>query len=75
MIGSGFLTAYRTHDDPATTVLPDTTYRIAGPTSHPVHETERVWRVMEALHAANDGDHAARVNAGEQINAAHESYR
>ena len=40
-----------------------------------MYENARVLRFMEALRAANEGDRAALVTAGEQMNAAHESYR
>ena len=58
-----------------TVVQPDAEYRVLGPTSHPIHENARVLRFMDALRAANDGDPAALVTAGEQMYAAHESYQ
>src|SRR5205085_1432942 len=75
IVGSEFLSKHKTHDDPVTTIQPDATYRVAGPASHPVQENERVLTFMEALKAANKGDEAARIKAGEQMYAAHESYR
>lgn len=75
IIGSEFLAEHKTHDDPVTTIQPDATYRVAGPTSHPVQENERVLVFMEALKAANDGDEVACIKAGEQMYAAHDSYR
>jgi len=75
MVGSEFLARYRTHDDPVTTIQPDATYRVAGPTRHPVEENERVLRFMDALRAAAAGDEAELVTAGEMMYGAHESYR
>ena len=52
ILGSEFLAKYKTHDDPVTTVQPDATYRVAGPTRHPIEENERVLRFIAALQAA-----------------------
>ncbi len=46
ILGSEFLAKYKTHDDPVTTVQPDATYRVAGPTRHPIEENERVLQVL-----------------------------
>lgn len=75
IVGSEFQSRYRTHDDSVTTVQPDAVYRVAGPTRHPVDENDRVLRFMQALRAANGGDEAALVTAGECMFAAHASYR
>ncbi len=75
IVGSDFLAQHRTHDDPVTTVQPDASYHVAGPTRHPVEENERVLAFMDALHAANDGEEKALVAAGENMFAAHASYR
>ncbi len=75
ILGSEFLARYKTHDDPVTTVQPDATYRVAGPTRHPIGENERVLRFIAALQAATGGDEHACVTAGEAMFAAHESYR
>jgi L-arabinokinase len=75
LVGSEFLAKYKTHDDPVTTIQPDATYRVAGPTRHPVEENERVLGFMRALQAANAGDEQARAAAGELMYAAHNSYR
>jgi L-arabinokinase len=75
IVGSEFLAAHKTHDDPVTTIQPDATYRVAGPTRHPVEENERVQKFMAALEAAKDGDEKMLEAAGEQMYAAHESYR
>ena len=75
ILGSDFLAKYKTHDDPVTVVQPDATYRVAGPTRHPIAENERVLKFIEALNAAKAGDEQALVAAGELMYAAHESYR
>lgn len=75
MVGSEFMQKHKTHDDPVTTIQPDATYQIARPTRHPVEENERVLKFMEALKAANAGDEKGLITAGEQMYAAHESYR
>ena len=75
MVGSEFLARHRTHDDPVTTVQPDATYRVAGPTRHPVEENERVLRFMDALKAAQMGHQEALLTAGECMFNAHASYR
>jgi galactokinase len=75
VLGSEFLTQYKTHDDPVTTIQPDATYRVAGPTRHPVEENERVLRFIDAVKGGKDGDEHACIAAGELMYAAHESYR
>ena len=75
MLGSEFLARYKTHDDPVTTIQPDATYRVAGPTRHPIWENERVLRFIAALQAAASGNERAYVEAGEAMYGAHESYR
>jgi L-arabinokinase len=75
MLGSEFLKKYKTHDDPVTTIQPDATYRVVGPARHPVGENERVLKFMDALRAAKSGDEKSLVAAGEQMYAAHASYR
>ena len=75
LLGSEFLARHKTHDDPVTKISPDATYRVAGPTRHPVEENERVLRFMEALRAAKGGDKAALITAGECMYGAHDSYR
>ena len=75
ILGSEFLAAHKTHDDPVTTIQPDATYRVAGPARHPVEENERVLKFIESLKAAKDGDEQAPVVAGEMMYGAHESYR
>src|SRR5208282_5995262 len=75
MLGSRFLDKYKTHDDPATQIQSDATYRVAGPTRHPVEENERVLKFMENLRAGREGDERALVAAGECMFGAHESYR
>lgn len=75
IIGSEFLARYKTHDDPVTTVQPDATYRVAGPTRHPIEENERVLRFIDSVNAAAQKNGDACVKAGEEMYAAHESYR
>jgi galactokinase len=75
LLGSEFLARHKTHDDPVTKIQPDATYRVAGPTRHPVEENERVLRFMDALRAAGLGNAEALVAGGECMYGAHESYR
>jgi galactokinase len=73
--GSAFLEQYRTHEDSMTEIQPDATYRVLGPTAHPIHENRRVLDFMDALRAASDGDETALRRAGECMFGCHESYR
>jgi galactokinase len=75
MLGSAFLAQHKTHDDPVTKISPDATYRVAGPSRHPVEENERVLKFMEALRAASSGGEEALVTAGECMYGAHQSYQ
>lgn len=75
ILGSEFLARHHSHEDPVTTIQPDATYRVAGPTVHPVEENARVLRFMEGLRAATAGDEAGLLVAGEMMFKAHESYR
>lgn len=75
MLGSEFMARHKTHDDPVTKIQPDATYRVAGPTRHPIEENERVLRFMDALRAGRDGNEAALIAAGECMYGAHASYR
>jgi galactokinase len=75
MVGSEFCAMFKSHDDAVTKVQPDATYRVCGPTRHPVEENERVLRFIEALKAAKNGEKAALIAAGEAMYGAHESYR
>jgi len=75
ILGSDFLSQFKTHDDPVTTIQPDATYRVVGPTRHPIGENERVLKFIEALKAAKAGAEPALVTAGEMMYGAHESYR
>ena len=75
VLGSTFLEQYKTHDDPVTKMQPDATYRVAGPTRHPIEENERVLKFIDALSAATAGDDHALTVAGDCMYAAHESYR
>ncbi len=74
ILGSEFRERHKTHEDPVTKISPDATYRVAGPTRHPIEENERVLKFMDALRAANCGDNAALVTAGECMFGAHDSY-
>jgi L-arabinokinase len=75
ILGSEFLRKHKTHDDPVTKISPDATYRVAGPTRHPVEENERVLKFMDALRAAKSGDEKSLVTAGECMYGAHDSYK
>jgi L-arabinokinase len=75
ILGSEFLSRYKTHDDPVTTIQPDATYRVAGPTRHPVEENERVLRFMDLLRSSSTEGEKALTEAGTMMYAAHESYR
>jgi galactokinase len=75
IVGAAFLTQHRTHDDPVTTIQPDATYRVAGPTRHAVEENERVLRFIDLLREAGTGDRTALAGAGECMFEAHASYR
>ena len=75
ILGSEFLEQHKTHDDSVTTIQPDATYRVAGPTRHPVEENERVLKFIESLQSAKSGDEQALITAGEMMYGAHESYR
>ena len=75
ILGSDFLAIYKTHDDPVSTIQPDATYRVVGPTRHPIGENERVLKFIAALQTAKSGDEKALVAAGELMYGAHESYR
>jgi len=75
ILGSEFLRQHKTHDDPVTKISPDATYRVAGPTRHPVEENERVLKFMDALRAAKNGDEKALITAGECMYGAHDSYK
>ena len=75
ILGSEFLKKHKTHDDPVTKISPDATYRVAGPTRHPVEENERVVKFMDALRSAKNGDEKSLIAAGECMYGAHESYR
>ena len=75
MIGSEFLSEYQTHEDPITHIQPDASYRILGPTAHPVYENHRVLKFMDCLKAASNGSKDALIAAGDYMFGSHESYR
>jgi L-arabinokinase len=75
ILGSNFLSRYKTHDDTVTTIQPDTTYRVAGPTRHPIEENGRVLRFMDHLREAPAQGEAALIAAGDLMYGSHESYR
>ncbi|HVX84658.1 MAG TPA: hypothetical protein VH253_07565 [Phycisphaerae bacterium] len=75
ILGSRFLAEHKTHDDPVTTIHPDATYRVAGPTRHPIEENERVLGFMDALRRAAKGDKPALIQAGQFMFGAHDSYK
>lgn len=75
MKGGEFLRAYGTHNDPVTRIDPETVYRIAGPTRHPVEEHDRVARFVRCLREFDDRGEAACIEAGRCMFDSHESYR
>lgn len=75
LLGSEFLALHKTHDDPVTTIQPDASYRVAGPTRHPIEENDRVLRFMEHLREVPKKGEQALIAAGELMYAAHGSYR
>ncbi|HEX8874322.1 MAG TPA: hypothetical protein VF780_06800 [Nitrosospira sp.] len=77
MVGSEFLAAYQSHDDPITRIQPDALYRVLGPTAHPVYENERVLKFIDCLQGASDGSdtEGACIAAGDLMYASHNSYR
>jgi L-arabinokinase len=75
ILGSDFLAKYQSHDDPITRIQPDATYRVAGPTAHPVYENLRVMKFIDHLTAAADKNEPDLVAAGECMVASHASYR
>jgi L-arabinokinase len=75
LLGDQFLSEFQTHDDPITVIQPDKTYRIQGPTAHPVYENDRVLKFIDYLKSASPKEEAALVAAGECMFASHESYR
>lgn len=79
MVGSAFLEQYQTHEDPITKIQPDATYRVQGPTAHPVYENQRVLDFIAHLKAAAEGEAAGAteqiIQAGECMFGSHASYR
>lgn len=76
IIGSEFLAEYKSHGDPITEIQPDATYRVAGPTVHPVYENQRVLKFMEHLKDASaTASEDALIAAGECMFGSHASYR
>jgi len=75
LLGDQFLSEFQTHDDPITVIQPDKTYRIQGPTAHPVYENDRVLKFIDYLKSASPKEEAALVAAGECMFASHQSYR
>ena len=75
ILGSEFMANYQSHDDPITRIQPDATYRVAGPTAHPVYENFRVLKFMDHLISAADKNERDLVSAGECMVASHASYR
>ena len=73
--GAEFLERYLTHEDAITKIQPDATYRVQGPTAHPVHENARVLKFISHLQRAAAQNQDALSAAGECMCAAHESYR
>lgn len=70
--GSEFRRKYGSHGDSATTIRPETVYRVRGPARHAVRENERVRRFIAALRRGGEAGCAA---AGREMVGAHASYR
>jgi len=75
MLGSEFLSAYQSHGDPITKIQLDASYRVLGPTFHPIGENQRVLEFIAHLQAAPEKKEAAYIAAGECMFASHASYR
>lgn len=78
MVGSEFVEKYQSHGDPITKIQPDATYRVLGPTLHPVYENERVLHFIDCLNTAtkkHGKNTDALVEAGECMFGSHASYR
>ena len=72
LTGQAFLDQYHSHDDPVTRIHAGTTYRIAGPTRHPIEENARVLAFIAALQTASED---SLRHAGQLMFQAHESYK
>ncbi len=73
--GEEFLEIYKSHDDPATVIDPEKTYKPKSRTEHPIKENDRVVRFMGLLENYHDsGDESNLVRAGELMYESHESY-
>ena len=75
IIGSEFLAKYQSHDDPITRIQPDATYRVVGPSAHPVYENQRVLAFMDYLKEGKQQNLSPLIAAGECMFASHESYK
>ncbi|MFB3895074.1 MAG: galactokinase [bacterium] len=75
ILGSEFISKYKSHEDPITKIQPDAEYRVLGPTSHPIYENQRVLEFIKHLNSAGDKNDAVLITAGENMFAAHASYR
>jgi galactokinase len=75
MVGSEFLEKYQSHEDSITKIQPDATYRVQGPTAHPVYENMRVMAFMDHLKSVSAGELDGLAAAGQCMFASHESYK
>jgi galactokinase len=75
MRGADFIERYSDHGDPATTIEPETFYRVRDYTAHPIYEAANIDEFLTALEAyeAHD-DAAALIQAGEAMYRSHASY-
>ncbi len=75
MRGADFIERYSDHGDSATTIEPETLYRVRECTSHPIYEAANIEAFLAALEAyeAQDGA-AALIPAGEAMYRSHTSY-
>ena len=75
IVGSEFLSQFQGHEDPITKIQPDATYRVVGPTAHPIYENQRVLAFMDHLKVGSQLNRGDLITAGECMFASHYSYR
>jgi L-arabinokinase len=73
--GAEFLAHYGAHDDPATSIEPDTVYRVRACAAHPIYEATHIAAFLAALDAFEAGGHVvALIAAGDAMYRSHASY-